>query len=775
MTAESAAPRQIGPYAILDAIGEGGMGVVYRARDERVDREVAVKLLRPDHLRDEVARKRFLREARALAKLNHPSIEMLLEFDRADGLDYLVSEYVPGMTLAERIRQGPLDPGEVNQLALQLVQGLVAAHEQGIVHRDLKPANLRITPEGRLKILDFGLAKSAADEGESLTAERAVVGTVPYMAPEQLRGGEIDARTDIYAVGAVLYEMATGARPFPSAHGAALVKAILGDAPLAPSASGVSAMMESILLKALAKSPESRYQTARELLGDLERLTGVTEGTPAAHRSRMRRRWLLTAGVVALAGATAGGAYLAARGDEIGSVAVLPLVNSTGRPEDAYLADGIAEGILHRLSELPGVKVIARASAFRYRGDAVDPRAVHRALGARAVLTGRIEHRKGAIAVAVELTDAVRGEHLWGKRYERPLRDLPALSQDLARTVAEKLRVRLSAPERERLQRLQTASPEAHRLVLLGRFHLEKFTVPDFRAAIRIFGEAIEHDPTYARAHVGLAEAYYGISSIGMPAREAMPLAKAAARKALEIDDRLGEAYATLALVQGFYEWNWSSAEASFRRAIERSPSYAFARQSCAMFLAIHGRFGEARAESERAHALDPLSPSVATNDAAVHLNAGDVGGAIAELRRVLDAHPAFVPARRVLADALQAQANLGAARAEIELARQNGGANDPSLLARLAELEALSGERGSAERRLRALEARASHEVVSPVDLAIAHTALGDRDGAFRLLEKACDDRDENLVLLKVDRRLAPLRSDPRFPAFLRRIGLAP
>ena len=464
-------------YRILEKIGAGGMGVVYRARDERLQRDVALKVLPAGTLADETARKRFRKEALALSQLNHPNIATVHDFDTQEQTDFLVMELIPGATLTEKLAAGPLAEKEISRLGGQLAQGLAAAHEQGVVHRDLKPGNLRVTPDGRLKILDFGLATLRRPVGESASTVTAgetgvVAGTLPYMAPEQLRGEKADARSDIYAAGVVLYEMATGRRPFAEAQGPPLVAAILQQPPPAPSGLNkkVSPALELIILKALDKEPERRYQSARELAVDLERLTGPVAVAAVAPRGAQRapRRWLLAAAAALALLLAAVAVYLmGTHRPALDSLAVLPFVNAGGRappgPDADYLSDGITDILIKSLSQLPNLKVISRTSVFRYKGREIDPQAVGRDLRVQAVLTGQVVQRGDNLSVTAELVDARDGRRLWGERYSRKLADLLAIQEELGREISENLRLRLTGEQKKALAKRHTQTPRPTR------------------------------------------------------------------------------------------------------------------------------------------------------------------------------------------------------------------------------------------------------------------------------------------------------------------------
>ncbi|HEU4401880.1 MAG TPA: protein kinase, partial [Candidatus Polarisedimenticolia bacterium] len=612
--------RTLSHYRILEQIGAGGMGVVYRARDERLDRHVALKLLPSGVLSDEAARRRFRTEALALSRLNHPNIETVHDFDTEEGIDFLVMEYIPGTTLSEIVARGPLEHAEILRVGAQLALGLAAAHEQGVVHRDLKPGNLRLTPDQRLKILDFGLARlvrpfSDTLPTQSLTGIDTVVGTLPYMAPEQVRGAPADARSDLYAAGAVLYELATGRRPFPQTHGPLVIDAILHQEPESPTRLNpkLSSGLEAVILKALSKDPEARHASARELLEDLERLG---DGVPRSAPGRRPRRWgrlaLALGGLGLLVLLALGIDLMVVSGGTIDSLAVLPFA-SAGTDQDAEsLSDGLTESIINSVSRLPEVKVIALSSVLRYKGRLVEPDKVGRDLRVRAVLEGRVAHRGDDLVVNAELVDARDRRHLWGEQYNRRFSDIFLVQDEIATHISESLRLNLSGEETQRLTKHYTDNAEAYQRYLKGRYYLNnEYDEAGVRRGIDQFMKAIELDPRYALAFAGLADAYYGLSNLYLPSTQAMPLSRAAALKALAIDDGLAEGHASIGVVKAFYEWDWPGADQEFRRAVGLDPGDALFHLWYGFSALALGRSDQGLADLKRAQDLDPLSPFI--------------------------------------------------------------------------------------------------------------------------------------------------------------------
>lgn len=770
--------RTLSHYRILDLIGRGGMGVVYRAKDERLDRDVALKVLPAGALADDDSRRLFQREALALSRLSHPNIETVHDFDSRDGIDFLVMEYIPGVSLDQRLAAGPLPESEVLALGAQLAQGLAEAHVRGVVHGDLKPANLRVTPDHRLKILDFGLAqllRPVTEEAptETLASGRVVAGTPPYMAPEQFKGARSDARVDLYMAGAVLYEMTTGRRAFPQATGEALVRAILHQPPRVPRAlnPAISRGLEAIILKALAKEPQRRYQSAADLLADLQSLAAVPARSEPRWRFAPPARLMLAAGMlvlVALAGSI--GFRLFWTGGPPDSLAVLPFENAGGDPETEYLSDGVTESIINTISTLPRVKVIARASVFRYKGKEIDPRMVGRQLGVSAILVGRVQRRGSDVIVSAELVGARDRRHLWGEQYARRLSDILYVQGEIAGHISENLRLQLTGEEKKRLASRSAGNPEAYELYLKGRYALNKGTKDGSMKAVEHFKSAVVIDPAYALGYAGLADAYYGVSNMYVTPREAMPKARTAALRALELDETLGEAHASLGNVKAQYEWDWEGAGKEFRRAIDLTPSHAAAHQGYSLYLGELGRLDEAVAEMEKARALDPLSVLIGGNVALLQYLAGRLDEAEHELHRTMELDPDAPLPHLVLGMVRARQGNVSEGIAEIEKAYALD--DNAEIAGWLGYAYGLSGRKGDAERLVRDLEKRTG-EFVPAYAIAMLHASLGDKDEAFAWLDRSFEDHSEGVGWIRVDPRLQPLRSDPRYADLLQRIRL--
>ena len=779
-------------YRIVEEIGAGGMGVVYRAHDERLERDVALKVLPPEMLADAAARKRFRKEALSLSRLNHPNIGTVFDFDTQDGVDFIVMELIPGITLGERLRDGPLAESEVARLGDQLAEGLSAAHAQGVIHRDIKPANVRITPEGRVKLLDFGLAMAArlssgTASTESVTVMGQVMGTVPYMSPEQLRGERVDARSDQFSLGAVLYEMATGQRSFPQESQPRVITAILSGTPLPPRQlrGELTPELERIVLKCLEKDRERRYGSAADLATDLKRLIqpdAAAVRRPVS-RSVVRR---VTIGVAAALAVAVGAALVALdvgglRGllfqrtaaGMIPSLAVLPLANLSGNPDEEYFADGMTDEIITRLAQVQALKVISRTSAMQYKGTKKGPRQIAKELGVRMLVEGTVLMSGDRVRISAALIEASTQRSVWAETLERNLADVFAVQSEIAGTVVERLRARLTPEERQRIAAVRRVNPEAYAEYLRGRRLVQSSNPVEQEKSIEHFQRAIDLDPSYAQAYVGLSLAYRATSSIAVAPREAMPRARAAALRALELDSTLSEARGAVGYVAAFYDWNWKEGEAELRGALARDPGDALMHSYLGYFLTTAGRFDEAMNEYTRAKELDPLSDWIAYQTLFPPYNARRYGETIAAARAMLKAEPNLLYANHPLAQALLMSGDAQTAvNTWKEMLRVDPGAYPAR--AWLAYGLGVLGHLEEARANVRELENQARSGFVGAYFMGIAYTGLGDKDRAFAWLEKGFEDRSEDMVFLNVEPGWDPLRSDPRFKGILRRMGFA-
>jgi serine/threonine-protein kinase len=775
--------QRVARYLILEKIGAGGMGVVYRARDERLERDVALKVLPPGIFRDEAARKRFRKEALALSKLNHPNIATIHDFDSQDGVDFLVMEFITGTTLSHKLRSDGLSEKEVLSLGLQIASALEEAHEHGIVHRDLKPSNIFLTPKNQIKILDFGLAvllkpEEAADVTLSDSDVTGISGTLPYMAPEQLLGKPADTRSDIYSVGTVLFEMATGSRPFEDKVSTALSNDIIYKQPPRPASlrNNLSARLEEIILKCLEKEPDNRYQSAKELVVDLRRLHAPTTGVvhPVEPRKKIGRWQIVAALAVVLV--AIGGFFLVRHrftgvNEPIDSLAILPFENIGANPDAEYLSDGLTESLINSISQLPNLKVIARSSVFRYKGKAVDPSVVGRELSARAILTGRIVERGDDLSISAELIDTRDNRHMWGEQYNVKMTDLLAIQQKISKEINENLRKRLSGKDDSALPKQYTSNAEAFQLYLKGRFFSDQATVAGVQRGVEYFHQAIERDPHYALAYVGMADAYFLLSSQFVPPREAMPKVKDAATKALQLDESLAEAHTMLAMVNAFYEYDFPSAGAEFKRGVELDPGSASAHQWRGYFLIAMGQHKEALDELTKARELDPLSDTVSLLLSVSFLFSRQYDQSIQQSRKMIEAEPDFWWGHFLLG---WAEAETGKYDEAIQsLDRATHLDSSPYPLAYLAYASARSGNKERALKALQELEQK-SHKVYVPrYQIAAVYVGLNDKAKALDSLQQAFSNREEIIAFLKVDPTWDPLRSELRFQDLLHHAGL--
>ena len=772
-------------YLILERLGGGGQGVVYRARDERLHRDVAIKVLPAGALANEGDRKQFRREALNLSRLNHPNVQTIHDFNSQDGVDYLVLELVGGPTLTERIAAEPMAEEEIARLGRELAEGLEAAHMEGIFHRDIKPANLKITASGRLKILDFGLAKAMKPLPDISSTETlsgsGVAGTLPYMAPEQIRGLPPDARSDIHAVGAVLYEMACRRRAFPQESAPALIGAILEQAPSTPSEirPGMSRDLERIIMRCLEKEPRQRYPVAREVAEELKELATPADRWKGILRGlRLHRRALaLWAGVITLGVLFAldAGGYrtLATKGCAASaerSLAVLPMANLSGDPGQEYFADGMTDELITRLSQVGALRVISRSSIMQYKGTKKPIRQIARELNVNLIVEASTIRSGDQVRVSATLVDPSTDRHLWAESYQRKIADVLMLQGDLARAIVDKIRVELRPREKTKLATAGAVNPEAYRLYLIGRFHVAEYTGESLSKAREEFQRAIEIDPLFAPAHASLGEVYFGLSSNYLPSVEAMPRARAEALRAIEIDPELASAHAILGSVQLSFDWDWAGAERSCMRAIELSPNDAMAHQVYGGLLTYVGRFKEAEAELRRARQIDPLSGFLGLMSIWPLFEGRQFDRAETAAERIVQADPNSALPRLVLGQALL----FGGKRERAISELRRSAALDTTLsytLGWLSYAYGMTGDRKRALETLQELEAWGRRSYVQPYIFLLAHLGLQDKEKALYQLEKAFELRSDEMVFLKVDPVLDPLRSEPRFQAILRQM----
>jgi non-specific serine/threonine protein kinase len=749
----------IGPYTIVEPVGSGGMGVVYRAHDTRLSRDVAIKVVSGEIAARPEARLRFEQEARAVAALSHPNIVAIHDVGAIEGVPFAVTELLEGESLRARIARGPLPWREAAVLALAMADGLAAAHARAIVHRDIKPENLFLTTDGRLKILDFGLARTmprvgaGGDSGDqtALATEAGIVlGTIGYLSPEQARGEAAGPPSDVFAVGCVIYEMITGRRAFDGPTGADRLAAVLHAVPTRMTAlvPGVPPPFAAIVDRALEKPPERRYRDARALADALRAIVADSGRTPAVARTRGRGR--------------AGKA-----------LAVLPFELDPPEPDGAFLSDGLTEAIINSLTALPKLRVVPRSTVFRYRGRLTDLAAVGRELDVARVLVGHLTRRGDLLKLQVELIDPARDTQLWGQQYTRALTDIFALQDELARDVTTALRVRLSPPARQRLTQRHCCDSDAYQDYLRGRHHLARYSPEGFQKAIGCFEAAIARDPGYAAAHAELGDAIGTARFFGyiMP-DDGETRARAAIVRALEIDPQSPEAHAARGKMALFFERDFATAASAFQEALRLKPEYPECRMFSAYLQLVLGHGDRALEEARAAVDMAPLEPLLNAGLAMLYLLGGHSEAAIVQARRTISLEPGFLLAHNAL---VFANMELGRLDEAIDwfapVALAVGLTTDAS--DRLREALRSDGAPGFSREWLRLLEETAARRYVPPHLFLYAQAKLGNHDQALVWAERCAAINAGMLIFLGVDPCIRDLRRDPRFVALLERLGL--
>jgi serine/threonine-protein kinase len=738
--------KTISHYKIIEKLGEGGMGVVYKAEDISLERPVALKFLSPRAMGTEEDQERFVHEAKAAASLNHPNICTIYEIASADGKTFIAMEYVEGENLHVRMKSAPFSLDEALAITADIGRGLAAAHDRGIVHRDIKPANIVVTPSRVVKIMDFGLARVAG--GAQLTQPGTTLGTVSYMSPEQARGDDVDGGTDIWSLGVVLYEMLTGRRPFAGDRDMAVIYSILHEAPrpLIDLRPDIPEILEAIVSKALAKDRNARYASALEFAGEIFAARGTLEnGAPAT-----------------LAMPSAG-----ALPRTQPSVAVLPFANLSADPAQEYFCDGMAEEIINSLAQLDKLRVVARTSSFAFKGKNEDIREMGRQLGVATLLEGSVRRAGNRLRVTTQLINVADGCHLWSERFDREMEDVFAIQDEISLAVTDALKLRLLGEEKKKVVKRHTENFEAYRAYLKGRYHWFIRSSSDIEKAIEYLKEAVAIDPEYALAYAGLADCY-GVLSVYLPVdpEEIYPKAKAAAMKALELDESLAEAHTALACILENYEWDWDGAEREIERAIILNPGYATAYQWKAENSITRGRFDEAVEVMNKARELDPLSLFMNARVGLAFYYARRYDEAKAILETTLEVDPSFAQARYFLSLVYAIEDRYEEA---IELLPEE------SYRAWVAILHAWNGNADRAHAVMDDVLSRESGGYDWSSVRASFCFALGDLDGCFEWLERAVEEKDSRLLTMIRSPRTDPLRDDPRFNAILEKMGLEP
>lgn len=776
--------QTVGQYRLLDKLGSGGMGVVFKAFDLRLDRFVALKFLPPHLSTDRHAKERLVDEAKAASALDHPNIGVVHDIgETRAGRVFIVMGYYEGETLGSKKERGEVSVREALDVVKQVATALSAAHQKGIIHRDVKPANILVTSEGTAKLLDFGIAQAPDAKP---TKERGAPGTVAYMSPEQTRASAIDHRTDLWSLGVVLYEMLTRVRPFRGESDEALIQAIRHDTwePLDPLNCEIPSGTARILDRCLAKNPNDRYVNAQELLADLTALD-VGTSRPSQVTSPHRNRWRLVGhgGAVALVLFIAGGSLYVAR-DRLAlpqfahdlqsgrhELAVRPLTIDSSDPEESYLADSMTDALIAQLSRIGGLRVTARSSVMRYRDDARSTVEIGRELGVGTLLEGTIRKTGRQMQIVLSLADTRRGEQLWTAHYTLDSSDLQNVQREIALEIADVLSVPLERTERRRLAAVGTSNADAYMLYLQGRHFLEKWDETSARKAGEYFQRALDMDPAFAPAWTGLGDTYHVLSGLAtLPAEDAYPRTRAAAERALQIDPDLPEAHVSLATALSSYYWDFEGAAAHIRRAIELNPSYATAHNLYSEYLRYRGRLDEALAEARQAEALDPLAPVHQLDTGIVLYLARRYDEAIAQYRRLLALHPdhryAYFPLALAYAQAKQ----YGNAVTALDEAGDGGRLRVQQHTLR-GYIHGLTGRAADARQELAALEMLSREQHVSPWHFAIIHLGLKEDDRTLDFLEEAHRHRAWQVRLLPVEPMFDRLRTHPRFRALAEKV----
>ena len=775
-------------YEVIEELGRGGMGKVYRVEDKQIKEEVALKLIKPEIAADENTIERFRNELKFARKVSHRNVCRMYDLSEEEGTHYITMEYVRGEDLKSTIRRmGQLSVGKAISIARQVCEGLAEAHRLGVVHRDLKSKNIMIDKEGNARIMDFGIARSL--EAKGITDAGVMIGTPEYMSPEQVEGKEVDGRSDIYSLGVILYEMLTGRVPFLGDTPLSIALKHKTEAPLDPREvnAQIPEDLSHLILKCMEKDKGKRYQKAEEILSELSK---IERGIPTTERVLPKRKpeaekigkikwrnYLLYSGAaVLLILIIVGGIYLlTGRREAIDSIAVLPLENLSGDPEQEYFADGMTDALIGELAKIRALRrVISRTSVMQFKGVKKSLQEIAQELNVDAVIEGSVLLVGEKVRITAQLIEARTDRHLWADSYERDLRNILALQKELAQAIAHEIKIAVTPEEKERLVRARQVNPESYQLYLKGRWFWNKRTEEDLKKAIDYFEQAIELDSNPALAYAGLADSYALLPEYSsILAKEAYQKANEAALKALEMDDTLAEAHTSLAAIKESYYWDWEAAEREYKRAIELNSNYATAHHWYAFHLIVRTRFDEAIAEIERALELDPLSLVINKDFGSLFYYARQYDRAIEALHKTLEMDPNFSEAHAYLGLVYLQKSIYEEALAELQKENELSRGRHPIVESWIGIAYVQMGKRGEAQEVVDDLMERSKYMYVSSYGLACVYFVLGEKDNAFEWLEKAYEERDYWLSYLKIDPFLDSVRSDPRFIALLKKMGL--
>jgi len=776
--------QTVSHYRILAKLGEGGMGVVYKAEDTKLKRVVALKFL-PHHVSvTPEVEARFLQEAQSAATLNHPNICTIHDIKEHDGQQFIVMECVDGVTLRKKITTAPLKPDDAVAYALQIGDALQEAHSKGIVHRDIKTDNIMINIKNQAKVMDFGLAKLKGSL--KLTKVSSTVGTLAYMAPEQIQGGEVDGRSDIFSFGVLLFEMLVGRMPFRGEHDAAMMYSILNEESdtVQKYRQDASPELDRIIHRALEKDPADRYQHVDDMVSELRRMQKISARVVRSEQKGQSRTtqtvimpiespkksnrnlWIAAAVIVLLAGVTTF-LFLNKSGQTITSIAVLPFQNKSSDADTEYLSDGLAESLIYRLSQLPNLKVSPTSSVFHYKGKEIEPVTIGNALGVSAVMSGRMVQRGENLTISVELIDVRNNKLLWGEQYERKMSELLATQREIATEITNKLQLKLSGADAAKVEKNYTANVEAYQLYLKGRFYGSKRTAKDAQKSIEYFQQAAVIDPNYALAYAGLAESNWFLALYSYPqVNEVVPKARELALKALELDNSLAEPHSILGVICFNYDRDFACMERETKLAIELNPNYAEGHRRYGLLLSNLGRFEEARIATNRALEIDPLSPVTNAQNAQLLFFEGKYEESEAQSKKNVELDPNFWYAHLQLFFVYRMKRDY--ASAVEELAKVQDARGEPDAAKLIRENVAEGDWRGF----LRKITEERTRLKIYPYFVATFFAELGEKDKAFATLNEAIETRDQHTALMKVDPYMNPLRDDPRFATLLKKVG---